>query len=88
MSRTFSRIDPVDMLAYPEGSVLLYQHRLVALSPLGAAAFDLVGTGTRADDVARGMGELFGAPADGSLLDAAIGVLESLVGEGVLSEEA
>lgn len=80
------RVEPVDMLESDEGSLLLYQHRLVALSPLGAATYELVGDGVTRSGLAELLIETFGEPPGRSLTEAVDELVSSLLSEGVLRE--
>ena len=60
MTGPIGRVEPVDVLTGDEGALLLYPDRLVAVSPLGAAAFELAATGIDGPELARELAARFG----------------------------
>jgi len=86
MTGTIGRNEPVDLLTGDEGALLLYPDRLVSISPLGAAAYELAENGIDLDELARGLAERFGVPPEESLEDATEAVVAHLVREGVLTD--
>nr|NLI51544.1 hypothetical protein [Propionibacterium sp.] len=84
MSDGVRLVPPVDRLDFEEGSLLLYERRLVSLSVLGAAVADLSATPTTVAALAEGLREAFGDPADGSADEATAAVVAALLALGVL----
>ncbi|HBX80622.1 MAG TPA: hypothetical protein DEG88_02045 [Propionibacteriaceae bacterium] len=77
-------LPPVDRLDHPDGALLLYEHRLVSVSVLGAAVLDRATTPVAPTDLAAPLAAEFGEPAHGSIGDALEGVVAELVRAGVL----
>lgn len=81
------RVEPVDVLARPEGTLLLYERELVRLSPLGGEIFAGAARPVPLEDLADRLAAAFGAP-EGDLLDATRVAVQQLVTMGVLREVA
>lgn len=86
MSGPIGRVEPVDLLTGDDGALLLYPSRLVAISPLGAAAFELAAPGIGLEELASRLAERFGVPTDQTPRDATEAVVAHLVAEGVLTD--
>lgn len=77
-------VPAVDRLDLAEGTLLLYERQLVSLSALGATIVDLAPEPIHPEALTRALIDEFGEPASGRASDATRGVLDELVGLGVL----
>jgi hypothetical protein len=81
------RIEPVDLLRVDDTTLMLYETRLVQLSALAAAIYDLVSEGMTMDALTRHLEEEFGTPPDSTPLEATSAAVEDLVGQGIVAWE-
>lgn len=77
-------VPPVDRLDLDEGTLLLYERRLVSLSVLGAAVADLSTEPVTAAALTESLRAEFGDPVAGSAAAATAEVVAALVDLGVL----
>lgn len=84
---SFRRVEPVDRLTTDEGTLLLYERELIALTPLAAEVFARCARPTTLDVLAAHLGAEFGAPDGTTLEEATRGVVAELVARGVLARD-
>jgi hypothetical protein len=77
---------PTDVLSRQGEQVVLVDGRLVRLSPISAAIWDLTEEPIDVEQLAGELEELFGAPQDRSSLDATKDAVADLVHHGVLRQ--
>lgn len=85
MTARYRRVEAVDVLLLDEGTICLFDTRLVALSPLGAAAYDLLVDAMNAEELTTELVAIFGEPGEGSPFAVVEGLLAGMEAEGVLT---
>ena len=86
MTASYLRADALDQLVLDGECILLYEDRYVRLGPLGTHLVTLTTTPRRLDELADALIATFGAPAEGSAMDATEGAVTALLAQGVLRE--
>jgi hypothetical protein len=84
MSAIVRLVPPVDRLDLDEGTLLLYERRLISLSILGGAIADHAAAPVSLADLTALLRSEFGDPADGAASEATAEVVASLLELGVL----
>ncbi len=88
MSDLVRLVPPVDRLDLDEGTLLLYERRLISLSVLGGAVADHTVEPVSVAALAGLLRTEFGDPADHSASDATASVVADLLDLGVLERVA
>jgi len=81
---TYRRVEPVDVLLGDEGALILLEHRLIRLSPLGGEVFERCTSPATLEQLAGHLAATFGTPPDASPLDATRTIVDQMVALGVL----
>lgn len=85
MIRRLTSVPAADVLHHDEGALVLMGERLIALSLVGSAAYELATDGIKGNELAAALAELFGVPADADLVQLTSDVIDLLVAQGLLS---
>ena len=85
--RPVRRIEPVDLLRIGDTTLLLYETRLVRLSPLGGAIYEMAVVCIDVDDLTRDLVKVFGPPPDSTPGEATWAAVGDLAEVGVLDWE-
>lgn len=80
------RREPADYLTRDGETLLLYERKVVRLSPIGSAIFHVATVPVSLSEVADELEATFGAPTEESVLAATAAAVEDLLLQGVLEE--
>lgn len=86
MNRLVRSVEAVDQLPADDGGLVLLPERLVRLSVLGWATFEICATPQTDARIAEELAARFGVPETGDPLEATRLVVDNLIDEGLLAD--
>ena len=86
MRGVYKRTEPIDYLILDGDSIALYEDHFVRLGALGTCIMTTAELPQTIDNLATALAKAFGAPPQGSVVDATRTAVANLVAQGVLLE--